>query len=37
MGENSKKAAEGIAKLVLDILDPRGVIRTHNGYPDRKR
>lgn len=35
MGENSKKAAEGIAQAVLQILDPEGTIRTHNGNPDR--
>jgi adenosylhomocysteine nucleosidase len=37
MGENSKKAAGGIAESVLDILNPEGTIRTRNGYPDRKR
>jgi len=37
MGENSRKAAGGIAEHVLEVLDPRGVIRNRNGYPDRKR
>jgi adenosylhomocysteine nucleosidase len=37
MGENSRKAAEGIAQSVLQILDPQGTIRTRNGYPDRER
>jgi adenosylhomocysteine nucleosidase len=37
MGENSRKAAEGIAASLLQILDPQGVIRIRNGYPDRKR
>ncbi len=37
MGENSSKAADGIAQSVLQILDPQGTIRTRNGYPDRKR
>jgi adenosylhomocysteine nucleosidase len=36
MGENSRKAAEGIAAAVLDILDKGGTIRNRNGYPDRK-
>ena len=35
MGDNSRKAAEGIAQAVLQILDPQGTIRTRNGYPDR--
>ncbi|HUH62093.1 MAG TPA: hypothetical protein VLZ50_03800 [Terracidiphilus sp.] len=35
MGENSRKAAEGIARAVLEILDPQGTLRTRNGYPDR--
>ncbi len=37
MGENSRKAAAGIAEQVLEILDPRGTIRNRNGYPDRHR
>jgi adenosylhomocysteine nucleosidase len=36
MGENSSKAAHAIAQSVLDILDPKGIIRIRNGYPDRK-
>jgi adenosylhomocysteine nucleosidase len=36
MGENSRKAAESIAKSLLDILDERGTIRKLNGYPDLK-
>lgn len=36
MGENSRKAAEGIAAAVLDILDKEGTVRNRNGYPDRK-
>jgi len=37
MGENSKKAAERIAKCLLDFLDERGDIREHNGYSNLKR
>jgi adenosylhomocysteine nucleosidase len=36
MGENSRKAAEGIAESLLEILDERGAIRKQNGYPDLK-
>ncbi len=34
MGENSKKAAQSIAKSLLDFLDERGHIRRNNGYPN---
>jgi adenosylhomocysteine nucleosidase len=34
MGENSKKAAHGIAQLVLGIVDEEGILRKHHGYPD---
>jgi adenosylhomocysteine nucleosidase len=34
MGENSKQAAQRIAELVLDLLDPEGTIRKTNGYPN---
>ncbi len=34
MGENSKKAALGIAESLLDFLDERGYIRRRNGYPN---
>lgn len=37
MGENSRKAAEGIAESLLDLLDERGYIRKRNGYPNLKR
>jgi adenosylhomocysteine nucleosidase len=37
MRENSRKAADGIAGKVLDILDEKGHIRIRNGYPDRNR
>jgi adenosylhomocysteine nucleosidase len=37
MGENSKKASHGIAGMVLGILDKEGTIRSHNGYPGRRR
>jgi len=37
MGENSRKAAQGIRVSLLDILDQRGSIRKRNGYPNRKR
>lgn len=36
MGENSKRAAEGIAATLLDFLDERGHIRKRNGYPNFK-
>jgi adenosylhomocysteine nucleosidase len=35
MGENSRKAARGIAASVLDLLDERCNIRKLNGYPKR--
>jgi adenosylhomocysteine nucleosidase len=35
MGENSRKAARGIAASVLDLLDESGNIRQLNGYPKR--
>jgi adenosylhomocysteine nucleosidase len=35
MGDNSRKAADGVAQAVLQILDPQGTVRTRNGYPDR--
>jgi adenosylhomocysteine nucleosidase len=37
MGENSKRAAQGIAKALLDILDPRGHDTKRDGYPNHKR
>ncbi|MGB8259564.1 MAG: nucleoside phosphorylase [Terracidiphilus sp.] len=36
MGENSRRAARGIAESLLDFLDERAYIRTRNGYPNRK-
>jgi adenosylhomocysteine nucleosidase len=36
MGENSRKAAQGIAETLLDILDNRGEIRERNGHPNFK-
>jgi adenosylhomocysteine nucleosidase len=36
MGENSRRAAIGLADSLLDILDERGTIRTRNGYPNLK-
>jgi|CZKL01.1.fsa_nt_gi adenosylhomocysteine nucleosidase len=36
MGENSRKAALGIAASLLDLLDERGHIRQLNGYPNFK-
>jgi adenosylhomocysteine nucleosidase len=36
MGENSKKAAEGIAQSLLEFLDAGGQIRNPNGYPNFK-
>jgi adenosylhomocysteine nucleosidase len=37
MGENSRKAAQGIRESLLDFLDERGYIRERNGDPDTKR
>ena len=37
MGENSKRAAKGMADSLLDLLDPRGEIRKRNGDPNFKR
>ena len=37
MGENSKKASQSMAELVLEALDPEAMIRTQNGYPDLRR
>jgi adenosylhomocysteine nucleosidase len=37
MGENSKKASQGIAESVLNLLDAQGIIRKRNGYPNFKR
>lgn len=34
MGENSKKASQSIAEMLLDLLDERGQIRKRNGYPN---
>ena len=34
MGENSKKAAQGIAKSLLDFLGEQGQTDRHNGYPN---
>ena len=34
MGENSKKAAQGIAKSLLDFLEEQGQTRKQNGYPN---
>jgi nucleoside phosphorylase len=34
MEENSKQAAQRIAELVLDLLDPEGTIRKTHGYPN---
>ena len=36
MGENSKRADQGIAAALLDFLDERGHIRKQNGYPNYK-
>jgi adenosylhomocysteine nucleosidase len=36
MGENSKRAAQGMAESLLDFLDPEGEIRKRNGYPNFK-
>ena len=35
MGENSTKAAQAIEAALLENLDPSGVIRNRNGYPNR--
>jgi adenosylhomocysteine nucleosidase len=37
MGENSRKAARGIADSLLDLLDREGHIRRLNGYPNHPR
>jgi adenosylhomocysteine nucleosidase len=37
MGENSKKAAQGIADSLFDFLDERAYIRKRNGYPNQQR
>jgi adenosylhomocysteine nucleosidase len=37
MGENSRKAAQGIRESLLNLLDERGYIRERNGDPDNKR
>jgi adenosylhomocysteine nucleosidase len=37
MGENSRKAAQGIRESLLDFLDERGTIRERNGDPGTKR
>jgi adenosylhomocysteine nucleosidase len=37
MGENSKKAARGIADSLLELLDKDGDIRKRNGYPNHNR
>jgi adenosylhomocysteine nucleosidase len=37
MGENSKKAARGIADSLLELLDKDGDIRRRNGYPNHQR
>lgn len=37
MGENSRKAAQGMAESVLELLDPEGTTRKRNGYPDLRR
>jgi adenosylhomocysteine nucleosidase len=37
MGENSRKAAQGIREFLLDFLDERGYIRERNGDPVTKR
>jgi adenosylhomocysteine nucleosidase len=36
MGENSRRAARGIAESLLDLLDEQGTIRKRNGYPNLK-
>jgi adenosylhomocysteine nucleosidase len=35
MGENSKKAANGLAASLLDFLDEKATIRKRNGYPNQ--
>ena len=37
MGENSRKAAQGIRDSLLENLDGSGAIRNRNGYPNLKR
>lgn len=37
MGENSRKAAQGIAQSLFDFLDDRGHIRKRNGHPNHQR
>jgi adenosylhomocysteine nucleosidase len=37
MGENSRKASKSIAESVLELLDPHGLVRKRNGYPDFRR
>ena len=37
MGENSRKAAQGIRESLLETLDGRGAITQRNGYPNLKR
>lgn len=36
MGENSRKAAQGIAQSLLDFFDERGHVDKPNGYPNLK-
>jgi adenosylhomocysteine nucleosidase len=37
MGENSRKAAQGIRESLLDLMDERGYRRERNGDPDKRR
>jgi hypothetical protein len=37
MGENSRKAARGIADSLLELLDKDGDIRKSNDYPKYPR
>jgi adenosylhomocysteine nucleosidase len=37
MGENSRKAVQGIRETLLDILDDKGLIRKRNAYPNCRR
>jgi adenosylhomocysteine nucleosidase len=37
MGENSRKASQSIAELVLHLLDEQGDIRKRNGYSNLRR
>jgi adenosylhomocysteine nucleosidase len=37
MGENSKRASQSIAELLLDLLDKRGHFGKRNGYPNHQR